>query len=313
LERFLTVFHSAFNYLLLLDRNGRVLQANDTALRVAGFPSQEIGREIWSSSWWADQRSKESLRHLVARAGEGELVRAQAAIRGDPGGRVDLSLKRSTFVEGSEPYLLLEARDISELLEQQDRLQHSERLRALGQLVSGIAHEFNNLLLLIAANAELLCQDGSGDRHNGAVGKKLLESVRQARELTHRLLSFTGRQQLSPQIVDLTEVARSTVELARKVLPDTVTLELRAEASVRASVDARYLELALLNLILNARDAAAPVVSIDVSPEMVHPEEADRLGVRPGPYASVIVSDTGTGMKPEVTAKAFEPFLRRSQ
>ena len=308
LERFSTVFHSAFNYLLLLDRNGRVLQANDAALRVAGFPSQDLGREIWASSWWADHQSKETLREFVSRAAEGELVRAQAAIRGDPVGQVDLSLKRSNVVEGSEPYLLLEARDITELIDQQERLHHSERLRALGQLVSGIAHEFNNLLLLIAANAELLHR-GAADRDSNIARKKLLDSVRRARELTYRLLSFSRRQQLAPQTVDLCEVVRSTVDLAKKVLPETVRLELRAESSVEATVDPRQMELALLNLILNARDAAATVVSIEVSREILYREEADRLEVRPGPYASVIVSDTGSGMKPEVAAKAFEPFF----
>jgi PAS domain S-box-containing protein len=307
LEQFSTVFHSAFNYLLLLDRNGRVLQANDTALRVAGFSSRDLGRQIWESSWWADDQCKNSLHEFVTRAAEGEVVRAQAAIRGNSGGRVDLSLKRSNIVEGSEPYLLLEARDITELLAQQEQLQHSERLRAVGQLVSGIAHEFNNLLLLIASNAELL--QGRGDRDSDAAGCKLLETVRQARDLTHRLLSFSGRQQLAPQTVDLCEVARSTVALAKKVLPETISLELRAESSVQANVDPRQMELALLNLILNARDAAAPHIAIEVSREMIHPEEADRLQIRPGSYASLIVSDTGTGMKPEVAAKAFEPFF----
>ena len=309
LERFSTVFHSSFNYLLLLDGTGRVLQANDTALRVAGFPSQDLGGEIWASSWWADHQCKETLREFVSRAAEGELVRAQAAIRGGPGGQVDLSMKGSKLVEGSEPYLLLEARDITELIDQQERLQHSERLRALGQLVSGIAHEFNNLLLLIAANAELLHQDNVVDRDRSIAGKKLLDSVRQARELTHRLLSFSRKQQLAPHTADLCEVVRSTVELAKKVLPETVTLELRAESSVQATVDPRQMELALLNLILNARDAAATVVSIEVSREIVHPEEADRLEIRPGSYASLIVSDTGRGMKPDVAAKAFEPFF----
>jgi PAS domain S-box-containing protein len=301
------VFHSAFNYLLLLDLDGRVLQANDTAVRVAGFSSQDLGRKIWESSWWAEAQSKESLREFVARAADGELVRAQAAIRGNSGGRVDLSLKRSNIVEGSDPYLLLEARDITELLAQQEQLQHSERLRALGQLVSGIAHEFNNLLLLIAANAELLQSKAGKDSDDAA--KKLLETVRQARELTHRLLSFSGRQQLAPQTVDLCQVARSTVALAKKVLPETISLELRAEASVQANVDPRQMELALLNLILNARDAGAPLIAIEVSREIVHPQEAGRLEIQPGCYASLIVSDTGGGMKPEVAARAFEPFF----
>src|SRR5262249_51576443 len=156
-----------------------------------------------------------------------------------------------------------------------------------------------------SSNAELLHQRIS-DGEGRAAGRKLLESIGHARNLTHRLLSFSRRQELAPQMIDVGEVVQSTVELTKAFLSDTTRLEVRVECPVQANVDPRQFELAIVNLILNARDATAcgGAVAIEVSREVIYPEEAQRLGIEPGDYASLIVSDTGSGMTPEIAAKA---------
>src|SRR5262249_16153128 len=180
---------------------------------------------------------------------------------------VDFSITRSASAQGCEPFLLLDARDITELLNQQEQIRRSERLTAIGQLASGIAHEFNNLLFIITGNAEFALHKCDSSPIHDAL-KKSAWSARQGRELTHKLLCFGRRQIMTPRPVDVVEIARTVVELTRPLIPDSVGIDLRIDGGpLQATVEASQMEVALINLILNARDALPDggLISIDLS------------------------------------------------
>jgi len=193
-------------------------------------------------------------------------------------------------------------------------LRQMQRLEAIGQLTSGVAHDFNNLLTVILGNVSFLEKEL---RASGIDGKKTqrLNYMRAAAErgakLTDQLLSFSRRQRLEPKVLDLNRAIGSMRDLLQSTLGGSIHIEIGLGARLwPALVDPTQLELAILNLAINARDAmeiggtlrvTTTNVTVEPSPS---PEEPP-----PGDYVRICVQDTGTGMSDEVKAKAFEPFF----
>jgi signal transduction histidine kinase len=193
-------------------------------------------------------------------------------------------------------------------------LRQMQRLEAVGQLTSGVAHDFNNLLTVVLGNVSFL---EKGLAKIGVDGKLLqrLGYMRTAAErgakLTDQLLSFSRRQRLEPKVVDLNESVASMRDLLQSTMGGSIRIETRLSPGLwTAMVDCNQLELAILNLAINARDAMEIGGRLTVTTANVvlagatHPEDPPA-----GEYVAVTVSDTGAGMSDEVRAKAFEPFF----
>ena len=199
------------------------------------------------------------------------------------------------------------------LLEEQ--LRQSQKLEAIGQLTGGIAHDFNNMLSTISTSVELLrrripvAPPEELERYLGMSAR----AVRSAASLTHRLLAFSRKQTLDIRAVDANRLAREMEELLRRTLGERVALSLQlVPAPWLAQTDPHQLENALLNLAINARDAMPDGGRLVIATDNVVVKADDRA--RPaelaaGEYLAVAVSDTGTGMPPEVVARAFDPFF----
>ena len=192
------------------------------------------------------------------------------------------------------------------------RLHQSQKLEAIGQLTGGVAHDFNNLLMAIAGNFDLLQRHVASD-----AGRRLIEAghraVRRGAQLTQSLLAFARRQILRPERVDVNRAIEEFTELLRRAAGDTVELQLRmAPLLVASRIDSSQLLSALMNLVINARDAMPPSGGkITIETENV---TVDSLAVRdpevtPGEYVCIKVTDTGSGMPLDVLARAFEPFF----
>ena len=200
--------------------------------------------------------------------------------------------------------------DITEIKEAEARLAQTQKMEALGQLTGGVAHDFNNLLAVIQGNAELISMRVEGDDD---LIQAILRASSRGSELTQRLLSFSRRQPLRPQAVDLAALARGLMPMLERTLGETVEVETIATGNLaHAMVDAGQMENALLNLALNARDAMPDGGKLTVGCRNARLDEA-YMARNPeavaGHYAVLAVSDTGTGMPVEVQAHAFEPFF----
>ncbi|MFK3736616.1 PAS domain-containing protein [Massilia sp. TN1-12] len=200
------------------------------------------------------------------------------------------------------------------LLAIEEKLRHSQKMEAVGQLTGGLAHDFNNLLASIGGSLELLAlRIKSGDlRELDRFTGIAQSSVRRAAALTHRLLAFSRRQPLDARPSDADRLVAGMLDLVRRTIGPAIVLEVSSEDGLwPILVDPNQLENALLNLCINARDAMPDGGRLRIAMEnaTVVAADAPRHDLEAGDYVLLSVSDTGTGMTAEVAAKAFDPFF----
>lgn len=196
----------------------------------------------------------------------------------------------------------------------EDALRQSQKMEAVGQLTGGLAHDFNNLLAGISGSLEL-AQMRINQGRLGDVEKYLLTAqgaTRRAAALTHRLLAFARRQTLLPRPVNVNRLVAGMIELIQRTVGPGIAIENVAATGLwTAHVDASQLENALLNLCINARDAmpGGGRITIETCNRWIDAAGSRQLDMPEGQYLSLCVSDTGTGMTPEIRARAFDPFF----
>ncbi|WP_441965601.1 PAS domain S-box protein [Microvirga sp. 2MCAF38] len=206
-------------------------------------------------------------------------------------------------------------RDITVRKELEEQLRQSQKMEAIGQLTGGIAHDFNNLLTGVVGSLELMqtrIAQGrleSIDRYINAA----MSSANRAAALTHRLLAFARRQPLDPKPVALNHLVASMEDLVRRTMGEAIEVELVCADDLWLTLcDPNQLENALLNLVINARDAMSGAGALTIHMENVVLDEIYVAGHRdaePGQYVTLCVTDTGAGMSPDTVARAFDPFF----
>ncbi|MFT5489418.1 MAG: PAS domain S-box-containing protein, partial [Alphaproteobacteria bacterium] len=203
--------------------------------------------------------------------------------------------------------------DVTQEKTAEQQLMQSQKMQAMGKLTGGIAHDFNNLLAIILGHLELVeeqLDDGSRLR---PLARNAIDAAEKGAELTSRLLAFTRNQELRPQVTDLDILLSDMQPLFDSSIGEMIEIEYESEgASNIVKIDQNQLENALLNLVINARDAMPNGGKIEVRTKCVDlggPRSNHALELPPGRYVRLSVSDNGTGIKPEDITRVFEPFF----
>jgi PAS domain S-box-containing protein len=318
-DRYRLLVEAVTDYALyMLDPAGLITSWNPGAERFKGYSSAEIIGEHFSKFYTEEDRASGLPIRALATAGkegryegEGWRVRKDGtrfwasvvidAIRADNGELIGFAKVTRDITERRNTQIALQAA--------QEQLMQSQKMEAIGQLTGGVAHDFNNLLMAVLSSLELLRKRLPED----PAIVRLLDNAAQAAErgasLTQRMLAFARRQELKAEAVDVVALVHNMADLLRRSLGKNVGVETHFPVGLsRARADANQLELALLNLAINARDAMGEggVVKIAGSERTVATGDA---GLPPGSYVVLTVSDTGHGMDAETLARAAEPFF----
>jgi PAS domain S-box-containing protein len=318
-QRFRMLVQGVTDYAIyMLSPTGEVTNWNAGAQRIKGYAAEDVlGTSFARFHTPDDQAAGLPAKALATAAKEGRFEREGWRVRKD-GSRfwahvvIDAIYNDDGTLAGFAKITrdITEKKNAAEELERANAaLFQSQKMEAIGQLTGGIAHDFNNLLSVISSALEVLplkVQE-PGDL-------KIVESMRRAVDrgatLTQQLLSFARQQPLKPETHSVNNIILGFESVLRRAGNSTISFALELDPKVSATyVDAARLETALLNLIVNARDAMPNGGSLAITTSNVKVADKEVSGRTAGPYVKGSVTDTGCGMRPEVAARAFEPFF----
>ena len=276
-------------------------------------PSDLVGRSgAWSGLLHPDDREGVLQEYLRCRAQRRPFTAQYRLARGD--GKWCWLSDTCVFSTPEEPpwcrgFLL----DVTAARLSEEQFLQAQKMEAVGRLASGVAHDFNNLLTVVSGYAQVLVAQTSRDDPRLGDLEELQAAAQRGTELTQQLLSFARKQTVEPVLVDVNAVVTGTQRMLRRLIGADVEVNVVLGADLPAiKADPAQLEQALVNLVVNARDAMPQGGTLRLSTSTVEIEEDEarlRAGVRPGRHVVVAVSDTGSGMDPETQAHIFEPFF----
>ncbi len=312
--RLRTFFETSYQYRALISLDGRLLEANATALAAAAARREDVvGQALWQTPWFTLTKGiPEAVRAAVASVAAGAARREDIHLLLPSAGWrwLDYTLRPLIDARGAAVGIVLEAVDITERRETEAALRQSQKLEAMGQLTGGVAHDFNNLLTPIIGGLDLLQRRGLGGERERRLIDGALQSAERARTLVQRLLAFARRQPLRTGPVDLSALIAGMADLVSTTAGPRIEVVCDAPADLpHVQADTNQLEMALLNLSVNARDAMPDGGRLILSASREIIGSGHRLQLQPGPYVRLSVTDTGRGMDEATLARAIEPFF----
>jgi two-component system, cell cycle sensor histidine kinase and response regulator CckA len=313
-ERFRALVENSSDGLLLIDREGRVTYTAPSSERHLGWkPDQMIGRSVFD---FLDPEDREAIGVRMAEAlrQPGKAVTAEGRFHhADGSWRIMEGVAVNRLTDRSVRAIILNVRDLTERRKLEDQLRQSQKMEAVGQLAGGVAHDFNNLLTAILGYCNLMLDDMPLDNPLRADLEEIRLAGERAAALTRQLLTFSRRQMLQPQIVDINTIVRQLERLLRRLLSADVELVTALAPGLPAvRVDPASLEQVLMNLTVNGRDAMPDGGRLTIETALVDLDAAyavTHAGVVPGAYVMLAVADTGEGMDEATRSRIFEPFF----
>ena len=319
-DQFKLLVQSVTDYAIyMLDRRGQVSSWNAGAERIKGYAPGEIIGEHFSRFYTDEDRANGEPGRALAiaeqegrYAKEGWRVRKNGdcfwasvvidPIRDDTGVLIGFAKVTRDLTEREQAQ-----RDLEKARE---TLFQSQKMDAIGQLTGGVAHDFNNLLMATLSSLELLRKRLLGDPASLRLLDNAVEGAKRGATLTQRMLAFARRQDLTLARVDIPLLVRGMSDLIERSLGPSIFIDTRFPLRLdMVTADTNQLEMALLNLVVNARDAMPDGGAITISAQQHTVGANDALGLTPGNYVALRITDTGVGMDAETLARAAEPFF----
>jgi PAS domain S-box-containing protein len=298
---------------LLLDSQRRILDWNPAAEQIFGYSKAEaLGIDSLDLIVAPDQRAE--IADSIARACSGEDTTSHISFNRTKDGRgiyCEWVNTRLIDNDGNFAGLVSMVRDVSAKRSAEEKLRQATRMEAIGQLTGGIAHDFNNLLQVIIGNSEILIESLEDSPRLQRWANMTKKAADRGAELTLRLLAYSRRQTLEPVSVDLNEVISELRPLIGRAIGDDVAITTAmAEELWESTLDRGQIDQALLNIVLNARDAMPNGGSLTIATSNASLNQADAQGdEKSGDFVAITVTDSGSGMTPDVLKRAFEPFF----
>ena len=320
-DQFKLLVQSVTDYAIyMLDPQGRVSSWNAGAQRIKGYaPAEIIGKHFSRFYTDEDRANGEPARALKIAEHEGRYVKEGWRVRKN-GDRFWASVVIDPIHDDDSGALIGFAKVTRDLTEREqaqrdlekarETLFQAQKMDAIGQLTGGVAHDFNNLLMATLSSLELLRKRIAGDAPSVKLLDNAVEGARRGATLTQRMLAFARRQDLELSRVEVPALVRGMTDLIERALGPSITIDTRFPLRLEAvTADVNQLEMALLNLVVNARDAMPEGGSITIAAQQYVLGLDDALGLKPGLYVALSVVDTGAGMNAETLSRATEPFF----
>jgi PAS domain S-box-containing protein len=310
------VWRNSRDLLAVVGADGIFRNVNPAWTRILGHQPQDIVGHSFHEFVWPEDAERTQVHHELAVAAQ-DLTNFENRYRAADG--TPRWVSWHTSVEGDLVFAY--GRDVTEVKQQQailvnteEALRQAQKMEAVGQLTGGLAHDFNNLLTGISGSLEMI-RARIAKENLGAIERYITAAMtasKRASALTHRLLAFSRRQTLDPKPTDVNRLIAGMEELIRRSVGPSVHMEVVGAGGLWPTlVDPNQLENALLNLCINARDAMPEGgrLTIETANKWLDERAAREQDLPPGQYVSLCVTDTGSGMTPEVVARAFDPFF----
>ncbi|MBA3470847.1 MAG: response regulator [Herpetosiphonaceae bacterium] len=293
-------------------RDGCYLDVNERWLDLRGYTREEvIGSSPTMLKTWAKPQDRSD---FLAQLRQTRSVRDLEYSFRSKSGSLSIERVSAELIElDGEECILLTTQDVTEKKLLEDQLRQAQKMEAVGRLAGGIAHDFNNLLTTILGYSTFLIEEFNPDHPCYRDIDEIRKAGGRAAALTQQLLAFSRKQVISPQIIDLNTIVAAMNKLLARVIGEDIDLRVNLAASLgRVQADPGQIEQVIMNLAVNARDAMpkggvltieTTNIEVDSSYTRLH------LGIRPGTYVMLTVSDTGQGMEAADLNHIFEPFF----
>ena len=310
------LLESASQAILSIDKGGRIVLANRRCEEMFGYTREELlGARIEillpESRRRAHTLDREDFfnRPHIRPMGLG----MDLAARRRDGSEFPVEVSLS-YVETEEGvFAIAFISDISQRKRLEEQLLHAQKMEAVGRLAGGVAHDFNNMLTVIAGYNRMILDELSTMDPLRGYAEEILKAADRAAAITNQLLTFSRRQISKPRVMQVNMAIAQTDKMLRRLIGEDIHLHLRLGHEVgNIRADPGHLDQAIVNLVVNARDAMPQGGTLTIETGNVHLDEnyvRTHLGVAPGDFVMVAVSDTGVGMDAETRRRIFEPFF----